>query len=272
MLDQRLLRVAIQVGTNIKYYEDIKIEASGVKYNNEIANEGTIKLTNLDKDTREYILTETTPYKTGSTNQKIIIYAGRESKGYSVVFVGDIFRATISQPPDITLTIRCMTGFANQSNIISVAQGKTSLISKIARDIATSLKLKLSFQATDKNISNYTYNGSAIHQITMLSEIGGINAYIDDDKLIVKDYNKPLSGVIKVVNKDTGMVGIPEITEYGVKVKYLYDEDSSIGGEIKIESELNPAANGNYVIYKLSFDLSNRSTQFYYTAECNRFV
>ena len=270
MLDKRLLRIAIQIGGQVKYYEDLKIEVSGSKYNNAIANEATVKITNIDRKTRDYILTETTPFRTGAINQKIIVYAGRESIGYSVVFIGDIFRATVSQPPDIGLTIKCMTGFASQSNIIANTQGKESPLKTISKSVADSLGLQLVFEATNKKIANYNYTGSAFQQVNNLSQIGGVNAFIDDDKLIVKNYNEPIIGGIKIIKEETGMIGIPEITEYGVKVKFLWDASTSIGQAIQVESKLNPAVNGNYTIYKLTFDLANRDTQFYYVAEATR--
>jgi hypothetical protein len=66
------------------------------------------------------------------------------------------------------------------------------------------------------------------------------------------------------------MVGIPEITEQGIKVKYLLDNVSRLGGGLRISSDIYPAVNGLYIIYKLGFEISNRDTPFYYIAEAAR--
>jgi hypothetical protein len=79
-----------------------------------------------------------------------------------------------------------------------------------------------------------------------------------------------MSGKSQTLNLETGMIGMPEISEHGVKVKYLYNNDSAIGGALIIQSKINPAANGTYAIYKLNFDISNRDTPFYLTAEAKR--
>jgi len=130
--------------------------------------------------------------------------------------------------------------------------------------------VQLVFEATDKNIGNYSYTGSTLKQVDKLASSGQVDTFIDDDKLIVKDSKNPLQNVIEIVNMDTGMIGIPEITQQGIKVKYLYNNRSRVGGRIRVKSTLNPAANGDYIIYKLSFDLSNRDQPFYLTAEAKR--
>ena len=73
----------------------------------------------------------------------------------------------------------------------------------------------LEFEATDKNISNYAFTGGALKQVNQLSEAGGVNAFIDDEVLVVKDINKPRKNHSRLLTKDTGMIGIPEITEQG---------------------------------------------------------
>ncbi|EJF89120.1 baseplate hub protein [Bartonella tamiae] len=66
------------------------------------------------------------------------------------------------------------------------------------------------------------------------------------------------------------MIGIPEITEQGINVQMLFDNQTAIGGAIDVQSTLNPALNGAYEIYKLAYELSSHETQWYYRAEAKR--
>ncbi len=66
------------------------------------------------------------------------------------------------------------------------------------------------------------------------------------------------------------MIGIPEFTEQGIKVKMLLDNQTKLGGGLRITSSIYPAVNGDYVIYKLGFDIATRDTPFYYIAEAAR--
>ena len=66
------------------------------------------------------------------------------------------------------------------------------------------------------------------------------------------------------------MIGIPEFTEQGVKVKFLVDNQTKLGGGIEIRSVQYPATNGQYSIYKLGFQIASREQPFYYIAEAAR--
>ncbi len=87
---------------------------------------------------------------------------------------------------------------------------------------------------------------------------------------MVKNKNEPLPGAVRIINSDNGMIGMPEFTDFGVKVRILFDNKTKIGDEIKVESEFYPATNGRYVIYKLDFDIANRGQNFYYVVEARR--
>jgi len=100
--------------------------------------------------------------------------------------------------------------------------------------------------------------------------MGRVNAYVDDKELVVKEFNAPLEKRTRIVNIDTGMVGIPEFTEQGIKVKMLFDNQTVLGGALEVTSRLNPAVNGTYTVFKLGFELASRDTPFYYIAEATR--
>jgi len=130
--------------------------------------------------------------------------------------------------------------------------------------------MPLTFEAQDKQISNYSFSGPKLKQVDALGNSGGVVSYVDDNKLVVKDIKTPLRGGIPLVSAETGMIGIPEITVWGVKVKYLLDNISRLGGGIRVQSRENPAANGVYTIYQLGFEITNRDVPFYWIAEAWR--
>ncbi len=303
-IDPRIVRVGIEVNGTIKYYENLNIEASGVKYANATENECEVKITNLSKKMRDYLLTETSPFlkphydktppspvtpaaasdtspKASTTPPsdgaaevlsgiRLFLEAGRVSTGTSVVFVGDIISVTPSQPPDIELHIKAVTLSRSKGEIVAKSQSGMTSLRKIAQDVAKDLNLTLVFQATDKQIANYSFTGGKAKEVDELGKAGNVNAYVDDDKLVVKDIAKSISGSVQKLTLETGMIGIPELTEHGIKVKYLFNNNSRCGGALQVESKINPAANGSYSIFKLTFDIANRQPQFYLTAEAKR--
>lgn len=270
-IDERIIRVSIGVDGAMKTYSSpMNITVSGTKFANALQNECTIVLSNLDKATQDYILTETSPYLLNRTPKLVIVEAGRQSTGVSKVYQGNVIKSTISQPPDVSIRLTCLTGNFLKGSIITRNFGAVTPLSQICQGVSQDTNTILNFQATNQNISNYSFGGGALNQIELLNGFGGINAFIDDDKLVVKNALVPLNGTTRILNAQTGMIGIPEFTEQGIRVKMLFDNQTRLGSGLRITSEKYPAVNGEYVIYKLGFELASRDTPFYYIAEAAR--
>lgn len=266
-LNPRLIKLTITVNNVANSYQNLMIMARGMKYANPLQNECEVTIYNLDRTTQDYILSETSPYNQNKTPKTITLEAGRQSYGFNKIYVGNIVMANPSQPPDIGITLKCLTGNYLKGSFTSRAQPGMASIKQICQQVAADLKNNLIFQAKNPNVANASYNGPTLQQVDQLQSFGGLNVYIDNDNLVVKNANTPLNGVFKVVSADTGMIGIPEMTERGVRVKFLLDNTTILGGGMQVQSKQYPAANGNYIIYKLGFEISNRDTPFYWLAE-----
>lgn len=272
MFDDRLLRVSIELNGQVRTYENLAITCTGSKVASITQNNTQITIANLDKPTRDLLLSEGTPFRRvsrreGEQRPRITIEAGRVSYGYSIVFMGEITTTSISQPPDLILTINALTGHAQKNTIISSQVPVMSTVSEIASQAASALGFGLEFEATDKSISNYSYNGSAEGQLRDINDTANLDVFIDDDVLVVKDRGAARGNVRRFLSQDTGMIGQVESIEFGIKVKFLFDPQTQIGSELEIESIIKPASNGTYSIFRLSFDLANRDTPFYLIAE-----
>ena len=190
-LDPRLLRLGIEINGELRFYEELAITASGMKFANPNQGECTITVTNLRREVRDFILTEGSPFNRNRTPKTITIEAGRESTGYSLVFVGNIFRSSVSQPPDQVVSIRALAGQFQKANIVANSLPGIVPLSRIAQRVAADLGYRLDFQATDRNISDYAFTGSATQQVIRLDEVAGINAFIDLDTLYIKNDTSP---------------------------------------------------------------------------------
>ncbi len=269
-LDPRLLRIGIQVDDRLKIYENLAVTVSGTKYANATQSECRVDISNLDHGTRDYLLTETSPFNANKTPKKLVVDAGRQSWGTARMFVGDIVQATPSQPPDIALTLRALTGNAQKGKVVSRGKSATRTLKSIAADIAADLGLTLDFQAKDRQVANYSFTGGALKQVNRLEDVGGINVFVSGTTLVVKDDNVPLADRLRILSADSGMIGIPKLTEQGIQVSFLYDGIVDIGWALRIKSDIYPSANGDYCIYKLGFDLSSHGTSFYFNADAKR--
>ncbi|WP_440898746.1 baseplate hub protein [Bordetella avium] len=168
---------------------------------------------------------------------------GRVSTGLFRIYVGDITSAEPSSPPDVDIVLKSKTGNASSGDVVSKSAQALSKLSQIAAGIASDVGATLDFQALDKLIANYTYTGGALGQINRLAEAGGVRAFLDDDRLIVQDFGKATAGRVKVLNLNSGLVGIPKANDKGVDVTYLIDGESVLGGKLILESKFNRALN-----------------------------
>ena len=269
-LDPRIVKVSIEVNGRVATYDEIYIKATGTKYANALQNEMSITVTNLDKITQDFILTETSPFNPNRTPKIVRLFAGRQSYGTTLIYSGNITSAVVSQPPDVTVTLKCLTGNFTKGTVLARNHPGVATLAEISRGVAQDTNTILNFQATNKNITNYTFSGSALDQVGLLGTAGNVNVFVDNDILVVKDMAVPITGAVRELSSSSGMIGIPEITEQGIKVKYLLDNVSRLGGGLQIRSDMYPAVNGLYIIYKLGFEIANRDTPFYYIAEAAR--
>jgi hypothetical protein len=270
VIDQRILRVGIEVSGQINWYEGLQITAQGSKVVSDTQNECTATVVNLSKSVRNYILTETSPFNKNRTPKKLIVEAGRVSTGTARLFVGNITSSSPTQPPDIGLELKAQTGAFKKGEVVARSGEAKEKLSSIAKKVSDDLETSLVFEAQDKFIANYSFSGATLRQVNALASAGGVDAYQDDETLVVKDRGKPLANRVKIIDNTTGMIGIPEATERGVRVKILFDLQTDLGGEIQLSSELNPALDGSYTIFKIDFDLASRDTPWYLTIEASR--
>lgn len=270
IIDQRILRIGLEVSGQMNWYEGLQMTARGSKMVSDQQNQCSVTITNLSSAVRNYILTETSPFNKNRTPKKLIVEAGRVSTGTSRLFVGDITSSSPTQPPDIGLSLQAQTGAFKKGELVARSAPAKEKLSAIAQRIGGDLEATVTFEAADKFIANYSFSGAALRQVTALAEAGGVDAYLDDETLVVKDRGKPLRNRVKVIDNTTGMIGIPEATERGVRVKILFDLETDLGGQIDLTSELNPALDGSYTIYKIDFDLASRDTPWYLDVEASR--
>jgi hypothetical protein len=273
MIDLRALRIGVEISGKMNYYqslEGMRIVASGTKQANAKQNTCTVVLSNLRRETRDFLLTETSPYNKNKTPKRLTVEAGRASIGLFQIFSGDIVTAEPSSPPDVNITLTAKTGATTNTTVVSRAAGARVKLSELSAQVASDIGAKLEFQATEKFVANFSYTGGALGQVNRLAEAGGVRAFLDDGTLIVQDRDKPTKGRIKVLNMNSGMVGIPKVTEQGVEVVYLVDGESVLGGTLRLQSKFNKAANGDYQINQLKFELTSHEDPFFYTALCKR--
>ena len=275
-IDLRLLEIEIQVGDNIhRFTGDLAIRAQGMLFANPLSDVGEVTIFNLDRATQDYILQVTSPYTSNRQEKFLNILAGRKSYGTTLIYRGTILVANATQPPDIGVVLKCLSGATFQNTIYSVSYpGSVSAVTAYGA-LAKRFNASTHIQITNlPNIGNYAFSGTAIGELKYINSFGTSTSFVthgrNGNTLVVKGIYTPLTGTLRVVSEETGMIGVPEWTELGVRVTFLIDNKTQIGGGLQIISRRYPAFSGYYVIFKLGYNLASREEPFYYIAEAAR--
>lgn len=265
--DPRLVRVGIQVENDFIQLEGLDIRANGSLLASPTASTCTVKVSNLTKDYRNFILSKATPQLISERSPVFItLDIGRQSYGLFRLFEGTCYASGVTQPPDIGVILQSV----NQSAAIGLmgtnSQNGMTQFRTICQSVATQLKLVLDFKATDRMIANYNFTGSVKKQLEKLQNVGDVRAFIDNKVLVVIDKNKTRSASNFVINMENGMVGVPQSTQSGATVQILARPDIRLGDGVTLESKINPSVNGsNYYVAKIDYNIANRDNPFFYT-------
>lgn len=281
-MDKRICYVQIQTQDGGKQIENIALKGRIERKASVNGSTAKISIANLSKPDIEYLSTYTSRFVDPAKQKKINIIAGYESTGAGMIFSGDIVSAMPEGLPDTWLNIEAKSNYHNQTNIInySINNAKTQ---DIAQNIATQYGLALDWRSkSQKLIDCLNISGAKSRLLNELNKLDNFRAYIDNGVLRVVDkdeeppkesqtpktFNSNISdtkktGYVKLINADSGLIGIPKIDEYGVVVKILIDPSINLGDWFKLESRLYPAINGFYQIYEMVYDFASREPQFY---------
>ena len=266
MIDARKVRVGLEIDGELRLFEDLHVKASGTKFSNPTQNDCSITITNLSAETRAHILSAVGSQKSKDAI-RLSLEVGRASLAYYRLFVGDIIDATQTAPPDIGLSMKCKTNRQGNAKIIVEAEEDDIKLSELSKKCADNNGLELVFQAQDRLVAGYSFNGTASQQIEYLQRIGGVSCFVDDGTLAVTKSEAPLSGRIRVLNIASGLVGIPKRTPKGAQIQFLIDAETKIGGVVTLESKSDQTLSGDYRVAELKFDIDTHGEAFFYTIE-----
>ena len=270
-MDKRICYVQIQTPSGDKEIRNISIKGNITRKMSETGSTAKISIANLSREDVEYLTTYTSPYVDQSKKKRINVFAGYESTGVGMIFSGDIYSALPEGLPDTWLNIEAKTEYYNQQNIITISQSRMNTKS-LASIVANQLELALVWRSkSEKFIDSFNFTGAKTKLLNRLNQMDNFRAYIDNGSLIVVDINEQppetstnkQEGYIKLINGDSGMIGIPQPDEHGVKIKVLLDPSVNIGDWFKLESQRLPIVNGFYQVYEMTYDFATREPQYY---------
>ena len=240
-----------------------------------------IDVFNLNRSDVDYLATNASTFL--KRQRFFRLYAGYEGD-VNLMFSGQILEALPEGNPDVVLKIKGLSGLKWWGENVSVSKDNTNMLELLqtaADEMGYTLDIDDNVRDNEllqRTKETYSYTGSAMGLLTDIqNEIGGVTAdeksiYIvpENDTIHVYDPNKMNYKKVLLVNKYTGMIGIPAPTVAGCRVKILLNTSVRCGNMIDLVSERIPSINGKYFIISIEHQGEVRGKNWYTTLDCAR--
>lgn len=191
----------------------------------------------------------------------INIFAGDELHGLNQVFAGTITKAgaDFNSSPEVKFKMEAAIGFygrmtAQGPNVVSGSQSAASFIEGQCKKAG----FKFTNQDVSAQIKDCVFQGSPIQQAQQCANQIGAELILDDGEAVLMKTGDGRKGNAILLNKDSGLLGYPTISQNGVEVKAIFNPDFKFAGLFKLET-IVPKASGTWRITKLTHKLAANS-------------
>lgn len=259
-------------GLNIRFSVQIYLQSG-------VSSQATMEVYNLNRDDLEFL---STTVKTLAQKQNLVqLYAGY-SDDVELLFSGQVFEATPQGYPDVVLTIRGLSDMKWYGVKLDVQKSDFTVMDLIDRagsemgypvNIDSGLRKNNPF--LNKKIEEWSYTGSPMGLLEKVQDmLGGISA---DPQMVAINVS---NGQINVwspsvhsqqrkllISKKSGMIGLPQPTGTGCKVKILLNNGIKPGDIVALRSERVKILNGDYYVMGITHEGELRGRNWYSTLD-----
>jgi hypothetical protein len=253
--------------------------------------QGKISICGLDKKSIE-VLTGFLSIDSELNKKRVItLKAGYEGEELGLMVDGTIFGALPTIPPDIWLNCDVINNYEQANDKKNFSTSDNLLFTDYIQAVADTLNIKKIENRIkepsylNRKISKQAIKaGSMFNIVYSISDVFAINnkypygvtAYIENETLIV-DYTDLIPNDERIqtpilVNKDNGMIGLPEITNAGqiCNITTLLNTSIKTGDVIKMESSQIPSSNGLFYVIGVTYSGEYRGNNWYSVFHCRR--
>lgn len=183
-----------------------------------------------------------------------------DGSSQTLIFSGNIINAwgNYIQMPDVFLEIQAQAAYYNQIQAVDPTSYKGSIDVAVAMQQIAS-KMGLAFEnngVSGKFLVNQYLPNTYLEQLQTLRKAAGIWMYIDNGTLAITPAYQPRSGIVPLVNSQSGLRGYPTFDGVGVNFKTLFNPSITFGGSVQVETDL-PQAAGHWIITSVAHDLDS---------------
>ena len=281
---KRSWRLKIEVENVIKEFKELENTDTSLKIDFDATSktskwaEGNITIQNLNKDDLQY-LASCARISGGATfkHNKVSLEAGYGGD-LAVILCGNISQVDVDfTSADRKCTLKVSGNFAQNAlkNSVGISMDGDIDFREICKEASALMKVKLVYDSNIKPIlqKGYSFLGTPMRLLEDLRQSFKDYYLIlsaDGNTLSVKP--KENATILKkdIISEDTGMIGMPKPTQYGLTITSLLNSALKAGDFVEVQSKKITAFNGTYFIYELKHKGSNMNNEWISTLDLRK--
>lgn len=192
----------------------------------------------------------------------LLILESNDGSGWLQIFEGQFIEGgpDYSQLPDACLHAIAQTGAGQQYLTAAPSSYRGAQnAATLARQLATQMDFQFENNGVQATLNNPYLPGTLMDQFRALAEAAGFDYYFDaKSTLIICPANQPRQGKTSIpVNPQTGLVGYPTLTRFGVELMALFSPAIELGSPIQVSGSTVPGCDGHWFPYAANHDLES---------------
>lgn len=236
-------------------------------------NSAEMRIYGLTEDIMNQLTTLGSPRPMARDNT-VTVYAGDNQNGLSVVYQGTVQDAwqNFDSQPDTFLEVQSFTStFIATKAATPISVSGSADVATMFASLAQQAGRAFENSGVQVTLSNPYFSGTALQQAHDLARAANIEFHDDGTTFAIWPKNSTRGGVIPLISPASGLVGYPQYTSQGIRLRTIYNPNIKFGGKIKLESGIK-AACGIWYVGKVSYNLAARITNgpWFTEFDCNR--
>ena len=210
----------------------------------------TIDVYNLQPKTRAELFLD---YFDFTNIQKVELEAGYYGGKFDLIYRGRIVSCrTRKEHTDNITTIEAQSGMFVLDSYISSSLNGGEYTSGIAEKVlAQQTELEKSYiQPEAVQIPRPV--ALMGNEMSVLQTYTKGKTFIDNEKVISIDENTVIDGDVRVIDDETGLLGVPEREQVTLKVRCIFEPRIKVGQGLEISSKIAPEFDGQYKVWGVS--------------------
>lgn len=188
----------------------------------------------------------------------IQIYAGDEEEGLSLAFMGEISNSypQYNNGADVPLEIEAIGGYYPAMMALPPYSFKGSIpVADIVNELCNKMGYTFVNEGETKSVLNPYLRGSAFQQMIQLAKNADLNMVVSNGVVKLR-LSSGVRKIVAVLSKETTLIGYPNFTSNGLRVKSEFLAPLELGDWIEVKS-IVPKASGVWQVVSINHRLTS---------------